>query len=381
MPELDGVRGVAILMVMALHFVCSAITQSQSRVEYLLGRLTGYGAWGVDLFFVLSGFLITGILWDTRGRPSYFKTFYVRRTLRIFPLYYATLAVIVWLLPESLLRAHAPEALEIRRLQGWLWPYLANVYVAKQGTFAIPYVSHFWTLAVEEHFYLVWPFVVGLLARRTTLAVSFVASVFALSMRAAFEVWAPSSLYGHVLTPFRLDALCIGAAFALAVRGPWGIEGVYRRARWGVLLAALGVLATSLLHAAHAPGVPAEALRETCLALLFGCGLVLASYHDGPRWLKATLRQPALRFFGKYSYGLYVFHGIIAYAFGAHGTLPHFERLAGGHLSGLLLEALVGSLASIALAVASYELFEVRFLRLKDRFEPKPAKATKAAAA
>lgn len=373
-------RGIAILMVMALHFVCSAITVPQSRLEYVLGRLTGYGAWGVDLFFVLSGFLITGILWDTRGRAEYFKTFYMRRTLRIFPLYYATLLVLVVLLPAGLLERYAPEALKIRELQWWLWPYLANVYVAKQGGFDIPYVSHFWTLAVEEHFYLVWPFVVGLLSRVTVVRVSMVSIAFALIMRAGFEHWYPGSLYGHVLTPFRLDALCIGALLALSVRGPRGIDGMAHVAKRGWLPAAFGVLACSVLNA-KLPGVlPVQALRETLLALLFGFGIVLASHGAGPPLLKQTLRSPWLRFFGKYSYGLYVFHGIIAYALGVHGSLPLFERLTGGHLSGLLLQALLASLASIGLSVLSYELFEERFLRLKERFEPKAGKAAKPAA-
>jgi len=365
-------------MVMALHFVCSAITHPQSTVEYLLQRLTGYGLWGVDLFFVLSGFLITGILWDTRGRPNYFKTFYTRRTLRIFPLYYATLFVLVVLVPSAFWQAYAPEMLKVRAQQWWLWPYLANVYVARQGSFDIPYVSHFWTLAVEEHFYLVWPFVVGLVSRTWTLRVCALASLAAVTLRGAFEIYVPNSLYGHVLTPFRLDSLCIGAALALMIRGPLGIAGVARLAKPGLFAAAFGVLVTSLLHATHPRLLPAEAVRETCLALLFGFGIVLAAWPDGPQWFKAMLRKPWLRFFGKYSYGLYVFHGIIAYGLGAHGTLPHFERLAGGHLPGLLLQALVASLVSIGLALLSYEFFEAPFLRLKDRFEVKPVKAAAA---
>jgi len=368
-------------MVMALHFICSAITQPQSRVEYLLGRVTGYGAWGVDLFFVLSGFLITGILWDTRRRAGYFKTFYMRRTLRIFPLYYATLFVLVVLLPAGLVQTYAPQLLKVRELQGWLWPYLANVYVAKQGGFDIPYVSHFWTLAVEEHFYLVWPFIVGLLPRRAAITVSVVASVVALALRAGFEVWVPHSLYGHVLTPFRLDSLCIGACLALLVRGPLGMAGIAVWAKRGIPLAAIGVLLTSVLHAWRPWGLPSESVRETFLALLFGCFLVLAAWSDGPRWLKAPLRSSWLRFFGKYSYGLYVFHGIIAYALGAHGTLPYFEKLTGGHLSGLLLQALVATAVSIAVSLVSFEFFEARFLKLKDRFEAKPARPAKTAAA
>src|SRR6186713_152936 len=130
-PELDGIRGVAILMVLALHFVCSQIPAHQNKLELVLARLTGYGAWGVDLFFVLSGYLITGILWDMRGSNAYFRTFFVRRTLRIFPLYYATLLIFTVLIPDSFVRARMPEVLTIRELQPWLWTYLTNVWVAQ----------------------------------------------------------------------------------------------------------------------------------------------------------------------------------------------------------------------------------------------------------
>lgn len=376
-PELDGVRGFAIAIVMALHFICSQIGEPHSRLEYLALRITGYGLWGVDLFFVLSGFLITGILWDSRGAPGYFKTFYMRRTLRIFPLYYATLLVLLVLLPAGMLARFAPEALALRDQQWWLWTYLANVHVAIHGGFTLPYVSHFWTLAVEEHFYLVWPFVVGLLPRSVALKLSIVASVVALGLRVAIFYLGPNPYYAHVLTPCRLDALCIGAGLALAVRGPGGMAAFAPRARVGVLLAGAGVLVTSAWHALRPHTLPVEAVRETFLALLFGCAVVLAAWAEGPKLLKRVLRASWLRFLGKYSYGLYVFHGILAYGFGAHRTLPFFIELAGGsHFGGVLLQAVVGTAVSIAIAVASYELFEVRFLKLKDRFSTASRPAT-----
>jgi peptidoglycan/LPS O-acetylase OafA/YrhL len=373
-PELDGVRGVAILMVMALHFVCSQVVQAQGKLELWAQRLTAYGGWGVDLFFVLSGFLITGILWDARGSQRYFRTFYARRTLRIFPLYYATLFVLIVLLPRGLLERYAPAALELRQLQGWLWPYLTNVYLAKQGTFEIPYVSHFWTLAVEEHFYLVWPFVVGLLSLGAAMRVSVFAAIFALSLRIALGYSGANELWAYVLTPCRLDALCIGAWLALGSRAAPSQASFLALAKRGLLLAAAGVLATSLWHVWRPAAVPPLPLRETCLALCFGFGIVLVGLPEGPSLPKALMRARWLRFLGKYSYGLYVFHGIIAWAFIAHHTLPWFVSRASGRFAGLMLQGAVGSVASMLIAVASYELFEAPFLKLKKRFESSPAK-------
>lgn len=367
-PELDGIRGVSILLVMGLHFICSQITVPQNRIEYFAARITGYGAWGVDAFFVLSGFLITGILWDSRGSEHYFRTFYMRRTLRIFPLYYATLAFLV-LVPAGFFRDFAPRILEVREVQGWLWFYLTNVYVAIQGDFAIPYVSHFWTLAVEEHFYLFWPFVVGALPRVTVMRVCVFAAALAVLLRIFCHYAAPNPMYAHVLTPCRLDALTLGSWFALAARGPGGIDALAQKARVGAIVGGLAVIVLSAWKSAvgSADGVVLP-LRELFLAVFFGFVMVLASSSAGPSALRALLRTRVLRLLGKYSYGLYVFHGIIAYAFASAGGLAFFERLVGSSTLAVFVQAAVGAILSIAIAVASYELFEVRFLRLKDLF-------------
>ncbi|MEO8904993.1 MAG: acyltransferase [Polyangiaceae bacterium] len=369
-PELDGVRGIAILMVMGLHFLCALAPAGQlSRFEFLTMRLTGYGAWGVDLFFVLSGYLITGILWKSRGNKHYFRSFYARRTLRIFPLYYGILFILTVLLPASLLRTYVPDALEIRHLQGWLWPYLTNVYVAKEGSFAIPYISHFWTLAVEEHFYLFWPFVVGLMSRAAAMRTCIVLSAVAVALRVAAHFAHLNIYYADVLTPFRLDSLCIGSWLALAACAPSGLAGLASKAKPALALAAAGVLATSAWHSKFGgEGTVAEALRQLFLALFFGWTLVLVSSADGPAAVKSFLRLKALREFGKYSYGLYVFHGILAYYFAKFQTLRFFSGLVGSQTVGWFLQALVGAVASTLVAIASYELFEAPFLRLKRYF-------------
>ena len=368
-PELDGIRGVAILMVLALHFVCSQIPAHQNKLELVLARLTGYGAWGVDLFFVLSGYLITGILWDMRGSNAYFRTFFVRRTLRIFPLYYATLLIFTVLIPDSFVRARMPEVLTIRELQPWLWTYLTNVWVAQHG-FEIPYISHFWTLAIEQHFYLFWPFVVGLLPLTTVRRICVGASLFALCSRLVLDAAGFGPFYAHVLTPCRLDALCIGSWFALAARGDEGLEGLAQRAQRWFWFSAAGVLVTSAVHSLFARlHAPAESFRLVFLALFFGCCIVLVAAQNGPAWAKALLRARWLTTLGKYSYGLYVFHGILASGFARYSTIEYFQRLAGSHTLAILLQALFGTALSILIAVISYEAFEKHFLKLKKRFE------------
>jgi peptidoglycan/LPS O-acetylase OafA/YrhL len=184
-PELDGIRGLAIAMVMALHFVNNAVIPT-NVVERAAIKLTNYGLWGVDLFFVLSGFLSTGILIDSKGRPGYFANFYARRTLRIFPLYYAVLLLLTVLIPAAVLQAFDPQLLTLRPMWPWLYLYGTNVYLGPQTSFSIPYVSHFWSLAVEEHFYLVWPLLVWWLTPRAVMRVS-----VALSSPAPGSPWPP----------------------------------------------------------------------------------------------------------------------------------------------------------------------------------------------
>jgi peptidoglycan/LPS O-acetylase OafA/YrhL len=374
-PELDGVRGIAIAAVMALHFVCSMIDPN-NFVEAIFTKVTSYGVWGVDLFFVLSGYLITGILWDTRESTSYLRTFYVRRTLRIFPLYYAVLLVVFVLLPERTLEAYAPGLLEARAVQGWIWTYLTNILEARTGQFSVPYIAHFWSLSVEEHFYLVWPFVILWLSRRTAMAACIGLAAFSLVLRIVFTAMGKSDVFIHVLTPCRLDTLCTGAWFALALRGvPQGERLLPRPGPWLAGFAAVIVAASAPLSIVPAARTVLIPLRESALAVFFGVFILATAERRGAGGAWALLRSRALTQLGKYSYGLYVFHGMVAYGMERAHLVDRLAPVVGSRLASLLLLAMAGSTASIAIAVTSYELFESRFLKLKKHFESTPAPA------
>jgi peptidoglycan/LPS O-acetylase OafA/YrhL len=366
-PELDGIRGLAILAVMALHFLAVHIDGERNNTEKLVDAIAGYGMWGVDLFFVLSGYLITGLLADTRDSAKYFSSFYMRRTLRIFPLYYGVLFVLMVLVPRSFLEVHAPQALQMRAVQPWLWSYLTNVYIAKTGSFSIPYVSHFWTLAIEEQFYLMWPLVVRFASRRTAICVAIALSVLALGSRIVLALTVSNDFWAHVFTPCRLDTLCIGAAFALWVRGPEG-WAVLRRAAKGVPLVVAAMLALMVFHSQGVSYQVALAIKEFLLAILFGAFVSTAAWPSGWKFMRASLRWRSLMLMGKYSYGLYVFHGIIADYLDFHDGLARFSRMAGSRTGGLFLQAIFGSLLSLLIAVASYHAYEMPFLRLKRLF-------------
>ena len=220
---LDGVRGLAIILVMAYHYMVLMPFTIHSAALGAAVVVCSKGWCGVDLFFVLSGFLITGILYDSRENPRYFRNFYARRTLRIFPLYYAVLLSVAallflaWLLVPRLWLAQ-PKLGELAAVQPWLWTYTTNIAVAKG--IPVPLVAHFWSLAVEEQFYLVWPLVMFALPKRAMAPVALSLATAALFIRLGltYAGWSDGAIY--VLTPCRMDSLAAGALAAILMRDP-----------------------------------------------------------------------------------------------------------------------------------------------------------------
>ncbi len=182
-PVLDGLRGLAILLVLLHHFANVYAPSAWTRNAW--HRVVGSGWCGVDLFFVLSGFLITGILHDARRGPGYFRNFYMRRVLRIFPLYYGVLAALFLAYP--LLAGSHQRFAALAEHQPWLWLYAQNFKVILSGDWVPCGMNHFWSLAVEEQFYLFWPFVVFACRRRTLLHVSVALVVLALAVRIGLQ--------------------------------------------------------------------------------------------------------------------------------------------------------------------------------------------------
>lgn len=362
---LDGLRGIAILLVLVLHFTMYGGSLSAAGTDRLVERIARAGWIGVDLFFVLSGFLITGILYDAKGREGYFRSFYVRRLLRITPLYYGALVLFLGLLPV-VWPAH--EGLAGLRGEGvWYWTYLINFRIAAEGWPHFGALGHFWSLAVEEQFYLLWPLAVFLLRRRPLMALCAACMALAVATRLALHL-AGHAPAAFVLAPARLDALAAGALLALAVRGPAGLPAVARWAKPAAIAGAAGLLALF----AWKGGLPAEdpavsVAGQALLALGFAAVLALALEAEpgsrGGRWLAA----PVLVFFGRYSYGLYVLHHPLLFLKPEGWSYDNLPLVLGSRLPGWLLFIAAGIGVSVVLALLSWHLWEKPFLDLKDR--------------
>jgi peptidoglycan/LPS O-acetylase OafA/YrhL len=369
LPALDGVRGLAILMVLLYHFV--AQTTATNRWEAAVNKVFSYGPLGVDLFFILSGFLITGILYDSRADPGYFRSFYMRRVLRIFPLYYGVLAVVFFVVP-LIPALQGSEIAALQPHQAWAWFYGVNVYLSIQGDWSLSYIQHFWSLAVEEHFYFVWPLVVWLIAARPRVLMRVALAVAAVSFaaRAAASLAGVGTVATTVLTPFQLDALCLGGFFAVWVRQPGGEAAARRAVRPMAWLGAAALLVQFGLHRFTDSGLPLlQSMRHGMFRIMLGALLLHALAAPASSLTSRFFRSRAMVALGKYSYGLYVYHHFLSYYFTRHGTEFALAGIVGSHPLAVAIQAGGGIAASLAVAWLSYELFEKYFLRLK-RFWP-----------
>ena len=370
-PALDGLRAIAVLMVFATHYGN-------------LPAAINWGNSGVDIFFVLSGLLITGILFDSQHRPDRYRVFYIRRTLRIFPLYYAVLFVAVLLFPIFRWQLHPA--------QGMWFVYLGNYsrliwQSAVQNFTYTPYDSlysttfpafrwelyHLWSLCVEEQFYLVWPFVVFAVARREQLlklCLGVVMLVPFLRML-ALHVATPDTIHLGLLyraAPLRADALVLGGALALCLRGPERTRLLQMAKPVGValLVIAAALEVKSRLRWGH--WVDAEYARNhsawlyTLLALL-SAALILRVLQAGT-WLHRVCLWPPLRWLGLRSYGFYVYHALLYHAWFELSVVLCF-----GHrgLAARVLPA-VALGGTLVVCWASFRFFEAPILRLKARF-------------
>lgn len=366
-PELDGIRGIAILLIIVVHFGDYTQT-SQSVVEKTIRALIGLGWTGVDLFFVLSGCLITTILLETKPSPDYFPTFYIRRALRILPLYYSAVAIFFFVaLPLAHLwhrglNIHGSE-------QSWFWFYLANWRIGFDE-YAVEPLSHFWSLAIEEQFYLVWPVVV-LLVSETKLALVCVGTILGAmllrNMDWALALHAQYSEILYSLTPFRVDALSFGALIAVIMRSEKLKAGTRRFVGWMFLAGIAGTIAVAATARSVRPySSPMGRFGYSAVDLSFACLILWALLKSGsPEPLPRALRAASLRRFGKYSYAMYVIHWPIS-LYLTDFFQSRFQSL--GSLGAAFLCIAVGLGISYGLALVSWHVLEEPFLRMHNRF-------------
>jgi peptidoglycan/LPS O-acetylase OafA/YrhL len=364
-PALDGIRGVAIVWVL-FHNTTAMPLAPFSRALHLLPMLANLGWVGVQLFFALSGFLITGGLLDTRGSPHYFRNFYAKRALRILPLYYAVLLLLLVVLPRLI----TPPVPFGSAHQAPLWLFMAN-----WDTHALPYgFAHFWSLAIEEQFYLLWPLVVWALPTRRLLQACLWVALGALLLRCALAAYGASGWTLYTNTACRMDALSLGGAGACLLRMPAAREQIRARlALLGGAAVAVFLAGIPLTRIYYRDGISGETFGYTLLAFSSAAFVTrVAAQPDRSATLVVRLLEwGPLRSCGKYSYAMYVLHNLLHKLLGEPWLLGRFGSQP--PLPVVFAYALVVLLATYALSFVSYHAFETHFLRLKRLFEPRAA--------
>ncbi|MGH9412497.1 MAG: acyltransferase family protein [Terriglobales bacterium] len=333
-PALDGLRGLAIILVLLHH--------CEPRLRSLgLGTVSAWGWVGVNLFFVLSGFLITGILLDERTQPHFFRNFYARRGLRIWPLYFLVVPLVYF--------TFGPHSSWIGSRPGWLY-FLFYVQNLVPGLNGALYPT--WSLAIEEQFYLVWAPLVRFVPQKLLAALLLVVLASGAGLR--------THLFGSlppIHTLYHLDGLAAGCLLAMAIR-TWHASA----ARWR----AAGWIATAVgLGGAFAAALDRPPLLNTCFAVGFAGILLLAA--SAPAIPGLSWRP--LRFLGKISYGVYLTHmPVFALLGGVDVYMDHIHAGAAGDLLIVVMRITV----SLGVATLIWYGYERPILGLKRYFRPLP---------
>ncbi len=351
-PALDGMRGLAILLVIFHH-------------NFNFIPVSKFGWIGVDLFFVLSGFLITDILLKTKGNKNFLRNFYLRRTLRIFPLYYLVLLLFFIL---------APYFTELKGQyafyhndQFFLWGYLQNWFLIfhTPPSYNNSIFGHFWSLSIEEHFYLLWPFII-LFCRNLKTLTHIIISVLIFFIMFRFFSW---SLYGNSDLNYkfqyytRMDGLCIGSLIAI-----WKFDRKQIKARimklagfFFTIHLLLAIISKSLIK--NLPYF--NFIGFTSISIFFGIILVCA-IEARSKLLRLLFEASPIRYIGKISYGLYIYHIPILILFRLYFSDTVMKLGLSQFYSNIVI-AFSAAIATILVSIISFNLFEKKLLLLKEK--------------
>jgi peptidoglycan/LPS O-acetylase OafA/YrhL len=347
--ELDGFRGIAVLIVVLCHF--NSLLRSPRTLPWkMLERTLDSGWVGVDIFFVLSGFLITIILLDDHD----WKRFYRNRAFRILPAFLVVFSAVLCFIPTPPLSVIVAYLLFVGNF--------TNLFSSE-----IFPLRHLWSLSIEEQFYLVWPQVVWRCSKPTILKIAISLAVLSVLCRFAAAAAGLDPFVIYKMTPTHLDGISLGCAVAAASRIPSANEWLKRHWKTIAWISAslflLGFLALRLNYFGW--DVKAQMIAIPTVSVFAGSMVFAGSQRLMPPALSAVLRQPVLVYLGLRSYGLYLIHLPIEYALSLIPDRDNWLLVHAGALPGTAAMSLLGIALSVALAELSWRLVEQPAQRLK----------------
>jgi peptidoglycan/LPS O-acetylase OafA/YrhL len=350
-PALDGLRGLAILLVVFYH--------NFGFINYFF-----FGWLGVDLFFVLSGYLITSILMNDLGNKNYLRNFYMRRMLRIFPLYYLCLIIFLLIVPAFNINLDVKYYTDN---QVWLWTYFQNwLYILKPNEVTNT-LHHFWSLAVEEQFYLIWPVTI-LIVKKPKRLIVLLCTVLIAVIVLRYIVWIykiENLAYFNLFTFSRVDGICIGSILALLMKtNPRFIE----KYTTAIILSLAGVnFLFYFFNRDNNFTFPYLAIAGyTTFAVMLAL-LVYESIKGANKPVELLFNNRIMKFFGKYSYGLYVYHWPVYLLLNDFLVSRIMDNIS--FIPPRIIASLISTSAAIVLSVISYRYFENYFIKRKKAFK------------
>ncbi|MBD2677424.1 MULTISPECIES: acyltransferase [Nostoc] len=371
MPVLNGYRGIALLLVFLFHCVLEIPVKTDNPAVFIYQKIMNFGWCGVDAFFVLSGFLITGILLDNREKPNYFKNFYARRMLRIFPVYYIVLILFLGVIHPLIRSYESPNDLD--SFQIWYWFYIENLQWLLQGRFDYGPLAHFWSLAVEEQFYLVYPLLVYLTPRKFLsrfLGIVIIGVVLYRNWLLLTQPLTSQITAGIYFNTFcRLDSLAIGSLIALWMRSETMIPWLIKIAPIAMILSSIGLMIIFVIQGGITLfTVGMDSIGFTLLAIFFGSLLVLSITKPQNSFLPKVLNWPPLQSLGIISYGFYVYHGLLGLVL-INKIYKYMEKyLYNSFIIYHLMAIFCIGILTLAISLLSWYFLEQPFLKLKTYF-------------
>jgi len=369
--EFDGLRGIAVVLVIAFHVFKRAAYFTEHPILITISDITSVGWVGVDIFFTLSGYLITSILLKAKQGEHYFKNFYIRRVLRIFPLYYVAIAIVLLYVPkvEPEFTRNLGKMLPLMLLYQQNWaPLIKGLYISQ-------YLGITWSLAIEEQFYLIWPYIVYKLNRDQLIKVSFGYIVFSIIIRTLGTALWPdldqASTFFYHSTFARFEEIVFGGLLAVSMTHDGVQQKVYRFSM-GVFTLFFSIFI--ILCLLSLPGLPNPGYSSIPLMLggytsiaLFSVGLIgIFITHPPQSFIRRFFQNPILIFFGKYSYSMYLFHMTVALILldifwhtGMRGWKPYVLYIVSTYF------------VTTIVALLTWNLLEKHMLNLKKFFEYK----------
>ncbi len=350
-PALDGLRGIAILGILIQH-------------NFSFLPIPKFGWTGVDLFFVLSGFLITDILLRTKDQKNFLPNFFIRRILRIFPLYYGLL--IVFFVVTPLINQFKDQYTYYSTNQNMLWMPLQNwLYITKPKPHNDTVFNHFWSLSVEEQFYLLWPIIIFACKKIQRLIIITYFILFGcIAFRLSTWLYFGNANINFLLQYMtRVDGLCIGSLIAI-----WrniSVETASKKLiRLGIILLSLHATAFILTKTIFSNVPHFTIFGYSTITIIFGLVLIFVLEKEN-KLTKFLFENRVLKGLGKISYGLYVYHWPTLVIFKIY-FLNYLKDFGISNYKSIAIISISAVLLAITVSVMSYHFFEKKILAFKD---------------